>query len=98
MIDLDADFRAAMGDTDLGVAATWSGSATPVRVIFDHAHEEVNLGSLGVSSRRPRATAIAADLPGVAVGQTLTVAGTVYTIRDVQPDGSGGVVLELQAP
>jgi hypothetical protein len=82
----------------LGTAATWSVGPAAVSVIIDNDHAEVSLGLAGVSSRNPRALAVAADMPTVAVGQTLTIAGTVYTIRDVQPDGTGMVALELQAP
>jgi hypothetical protein len=98
VLSLDADLRAAMDSADLGTPAVWSVGAKAVQVVFENAHEAVTLGGLEVSSANPFAIALAADLPGVAVGQQLTIGGVAYTIRDVQPDSSGGVALELQAP
>jgi hypothetical protein len=98
VLNLDADIRAALDLADLGTPAVWSVGAKAVQVVFDNAHELVGLAGVGISSTNPRAQAIAADLPGVAVGQTLVIGAVTYTIRDVQPDGEGLVALELQAP
>lgn len=72
-------------------AATWQvGTATTaVSVIFGNAHVPVPVGSISLSSTEPWALAQISEMPTAAVGQTLTIRGTVYTIRDVEPDVAG---------
>lgn len=80
-------------------AATWSGApAAPVAGIFDAEYQLVALGTPGIEGAAPVFLCAAAAVPGATHGQTLTIDGTVYTIRGVQPDGTGLVLLILQAP
>ena len=72
--------------------AVWSAQPdNPVVVIFDNQYLE----TLGVSTSNPQATAIAAHMPNVARGQTLTINSVVYKIDDIQPDGTGLILLQL---
>ena len=43
-------------------------------------------------------TAIAADIGALAKGSSITVRGTVYTVRQVQPDGTGLVTITATTP
>lgn len=89
---------------DFAVSATLQGVAVPSGVIFDAAYAEP-LGSF-VEGRAPAVTAIAAEIPSVAQGQSLVITaaaglgvpGGTYVVRGVEPDGTGIVVLRLQEP
>lgn len=80
---------------DFGVPATLQAAAVASGVIFDAEYAEP-LGNL-VEGRAPTATAIASEIPSVAHGQTLVIGGQSYKVRGVEPDGTGLVVLRLEA-
>lgn len=80
---------------DFGVTATPDVGAD-VTVIFDRAHIEA-LGG-GISGTQPVALAVSADVSSWSSnGTKLTIAGTAYTLRDIQPDGTGLSLLILEA-
>jgi hypothetical protein len=60
--------------------------------VFDAEHS-VGLDVAGV---RPMLTCPAADVAGVSVGAAATVRGQAYTVREIQPDGTGVVALMLE--
>ena len=79
-----------------GTAATWSVGGVPVTGIFDSGYQATQLGlDVGVEGARYAFTCAAAAVPTAAQGQTLTIGAVVYTIRSVQPDGTGLVLLLL---
>lgn len=80
---------------EFATAATLQGVAVTSGVIFDNGYAEP-LGNV-VEGRAPTALAIASEIPAVAQGQTLIVGGTSYTVRGVEPDGTGLVLLRLEA-
>lgn len=76
------------------IAATLQGGAV-VNVIFDQAALDV----LGVAGVNPVALAKASAVSAANIGQTLTINGTAYTIRNRQPQDDGALVLlQLSAP
>lgn len=87
---------------DFAVAATLQGVAVASGVIFDDDYAEP-LGDY-VEGNSPAVTAIAAEVPGVAQGQTLAITATpglgvpggTYKVRGVKPDGTGLVLLKLE--
>jgi hypothetical protein len=83
--------RAAML-ADFGVVATWSGVGQ-VTGIFDAAYIDP-LGQFEGSA--PVFHAASADLEGIEQGDTLTVDDVVYTVVEVQPDGTGMVLVRLR--
>lgn len=84
---------------DFGTPATWSVGPKAVLGIFDAGYQAAELGlQVGIDGARYTYLVPAADVPGVAQDQTLTINGTVYTIRRVEPDGTGMVLLLLKAP
>lgn len=70
--------------------ATWQSQT--VQVIFDNAYIE----SYNVRGTNPFVTVPLVNMPGVAVGQTMVVDSVTYTIRNILPDGTGIVQLELE--
>lgn len=82
---------------DFGTDATWSGGGT-VRGIFDSGFQAAQLGlDVGIEGARYTYLVPTADMPGVAHGHTLVIGGTTYTVRGVQPDGTGWTLLVLHA-
>jgi hypothetical protein len=75
---------------DFGVVAT-IGAAT-VTGIFDVPTAET-FGMLGTD---PTFTCAAADVPGIAAGQAVTINAVAYTVTAVRPDGTGVTVLTLE--
>jgi len=83
----------------LTVDAVYSVGSATVPVHFESGYEAAQLGSIaGIEGARYTALAELSRIPAAAHGQTLTIAGTVYTIRGVQADGHGSVLLVLAAP
>jgi hypothetical protein len=60
--------------------------------VFDAAH----VVGLDVAGVRPMLTCRESDVVGVAVGAAATVRGLAYTVREIQPDGTGVVGLMLE--
>lgn len=88
--------RLAFLDTDEhGVTATWGAASVPG--IFDNEFTAIDgLGlPVAVDSAMPRFTCRTADVDGITGGDPVTINGTGYTVRSVQPDGTGMTVLVL---
>jgi hypothetical protein len=80
--------------TDFAVVALYNG-ATPVSGIFDAAYEEP-LGN-DVEGYGPTFQCAAADVAGVTQGKTLVINAGTYKVRGVKPDGTGLMLLKLEA-
>lgn len=75
-----------------------AGTAVHPRGIFDAAYVKADVGEVGVSSAGPAVFFRLADLssdPEEDTAARVAVDGQGYSIREVQPDGQGGVVLLL---
>lgn len=80
---------------DFGVTATPNVGAA-VTVIFDRAHIEAAGGD--ISGTQPVALAVSADVSAwTSNSTTVSIAGATYTVRDIQPDGTGLSLLVLEA-
>jgi hypothetical protein len=85
----------------LGGSVTYSptsGSPVTVDGVFDAAYVRVDLGQAGVSSSGPAVFLRLSDLPSdpsTDATATVTVSGVTYTVHEAQPDGLGGVLLQL---
>lgn len=88
------DLSAFLSTDDFATAATYD-SSTAVNVIFDRAFIE----TLGMTNTNPVAMGKASDFPeGSAVGKTLLIGSTTYTIRGREPlDDGAFVLLQLEA-
>lgn len=83
---------------DFGIEAAYlplgsTDDPVPVNGIFDKAYVD----PLGVvEGAAPVFTCAAASVPAVKHGDALTIDGTTYTVRGVEPDGTGVVLLRLE--
>jgi len=91
------NFNAILADADdaivdaLGETVTITGRGTVVGV-FDERYDE----ALSMQGTVPMFEYLDADLPALAAGDELIRAGTSYTVRIKQPDGTGMVTLVLE--
>lgn len=90
------------------------GDGTEIPVIFDRAQIDAMGMGQGISATAPVALARSSDVVGnkLFAGTTLRIpqygqaswgsqefwGGTLFTVRDVQPDGAGLTLLVLEAP
>ena len=77
-------------EDDFAVPASVGGSS--VSVVFDHGYVEV----AGVQGEFPVVLGDDDDLSSVSVGDALIVNNTFYTVRVLQPDGTGMRTLVLE--
>lgn len=91
-----ADDRAIFFSVDdFGVAATYGGGT--VNGIFDNEFFEADAGgSVMVAMQQPRFMCRTADIPTAAEGDAIVINAVDYTIRVVQPDGTGITTLVLE--
>lgn len=79
---------------DFGEDVVLNGTTT-VRGIFDKEYVDA-LGNL-VEGSAPVLRCVAADVPSVEHGDTFEIRSAAYSVASVQPDGTGLVVLVLEA-
>ena len=60
--------------------------------VFDAAH----VVGLEVASVRPMLTCRQVDVAGATIGSPAIVRGVAYTVREIQPDGTGVVSLMIE--
>lgn len=65
----------------------------PIKGKFDRAYGE----ALGLGTSHPRFLALTADMPEVTQDSLLRVGDDSFSIRSVEPDGTGWTALTLQA-
>lgn len=102
-VETAADRAVFLSAAGFGTAVTYRPAGNlsltmQILGIFDAAHLSVDVGSgVPVSSTNPILTCRSADLTnGGKEGDRLTIDGVDYLVRDVQPDGTGMTVLELE--
>lgn len=101
-MDLLGDIAALTDDEIFGVEALLrpvaTGKTIRVRGIFDAAFATVEAGGIvGYATVAPRFLCASADLPSALTeGYRLVIDGTSYTIRVVEPDGTGMTALTLE--
>lgn len=84
---------------DFGVTASYTpsgGSASNVKGIFDNEFFEAAVGDVGVAIQQPRFLCRTSDISAAAEGDAITINSVAYTIRVVQPDGTGVTTLVLE--
>ncbi len=99
MIDVDA-FNTCFfnGTFDEEALYTPSGGPTiPVRVIFDNGYHAVQFEQADsqVESSCPKAICRETEVAGTAHGDTLQIRGNTWYVIEVQPDGTGLVIVLL---
>ena len=93
---------AAMFDADeFAVAALWrpasaegggAGAGVAVSVIRKHLPEPLVLGETRVRRDRSSFAVRAAEVPGIAAGDTLAIGAETFSVRDISPDATGAVL------
>ena len=91
---IELDTPTYFSGDDFGVPLVWQGQS--VFCLFDDEYFEVG-DEVTVSSRQPVARIHRADLPLMAVNDTVTVDGTAWVVRDIQEDtaNTGDALLVL---
>lgn len=77
--------------SDFAIAATLPSTAV-VRGILDNGFDS----ALGMTGSEPAFVGRSADLDGLSYGAAITIGATAYTVRGVQPDGTGLTRLILE--
>ena len=85
-VETAADRTAMLAD--YGTTVT-KADATTFTGIFDNDFLAVDLDESEVESTEPTLLARTADVSGLAHGDTLTISAVSYTVRGIQPDGTG---------
>ena len=85
-VETAADRTAMLAD--YGSTVTKADASTFV-AIFDNDFLAVDLDESEVESTEPTLLARTADVSGLAHGDSLTISSTSYTVRGIQPDGTG---------
>ena len=85
-VETAADRTALLAD--YGTTVT-KADATTFTGIFDNDSLAVDLDESEVESTEPTLLARTADVSGLAHGDSLTISAVSYTVRGIQPDGTG---------
>ena len=85
-VETAADRTALLAD--YGSTVTKADASTFV-AIFDNDFLAVDLDESEVESTEPTLLARTADVSGLAHGDSLTISAVSYTVRGIQPDGTG---------
>lgn len=85
-VETAADRSAMLADYGTTVTKT---DASTFTAIFDNDFLAVDLDESEVESTEPTLLARTADVSGLAHGDSLTISSTSYTVRGIQPDGTG---------
>jgi hypothetical protein len=73
-----------------------AGEPVEVEGIFDERYVLIDDATAGIQQVTPALFVLLADLPGEPSEEDrVTIAGTEYRVREVQPDSMGGVLLLL---
>ena len=85
-VETAADRSALLND--YGTTVTKADTSTFIG-IFDNDFLAVDVDESEVESTEPTLLARTADVSGLAHGDSLTISAVSYTVRGIQPDGTG---------
>lgn len=87
----DAATMAAFLDEDLGaVTITWSGND------YLCYYTDEYLDQLGMETQEPMARVLTSEFSAITHGETVTIEGTTYVVRGIEPNGTGFTMLRLE--
>lgn len=93
-VESEADRLEFLDDDEFGVVATFGGE--PVPGVFHNEYTGADYGStVQIESADPVFTGRSSDLSAAGQGDAITISGTVFTIRGIEPDGQGMTRLQL---
>lgn len=86
----------SMFDETYGFAVPAVFKTKAISVIYDEDYYAASGQDVDIESTKPAAICRSADVPGVKIGDSITVDGDVFTVINVKPDGTGVTVLALE--
>jgi hypothetical protein len=90
-----ADLSTIMNVDEFAVSVSYDGGT--INAIFDNETMPVEAGGfVQVHQEQPRLTCRTIDVPSIAEGQAMVIAGTNYVIRAWIHDGTGVTTLRLE--
>lgn len=63
--------------------------------IFDNSYTDAATGETVLDTTEPRVTALASDAMDIPREATTTIRGKLYSVTQVQPDGTGFAIIQL---
>jgi hypothetical protein len=84
--DEEIVFEFMNGDDEITVTA---------RGIFDNSFVDSNIGETALDTTAPRLTCVASEVTGVPRESVCTVRGRIYSVTQIQPDGTGFAIIQL---
>jgi len=94
MMDLDDDLDAMLSTDEFADEITLPDLSV-INGIYDTDFIEVDDDGAMVSSFQPNALVKTSDISSLAIGNDITINGTTYDVRDIQPDAKGSSLLIL---
>lgn len=88
--DLQADMDTFFNTNEFAVEAIWSGSGTPINVVFDQTSNNFDTGDVDVIQDRIEILTDQNKVQGIKTGDTITIAPNVYTV--IEPDDQGETI------
>jgi hypothetical protein len=86
----------AMFDAVYGFAVTAEYDGTEIMAIFEAEYYAAPGQEVDIESTKPAAFVRSVDVPGVKIGDAITVDGTEYVVINVKPDGTGVTTIALE--
>ena len=93
-IDFAADLDEMMAEDEFSVAAKIGGVSC--FVIYDRPYLSQDAGEMSIQGATPVAYVRDADVGAVAVDDSVTIDGSTFTVRGIEPDGTGVTILVLE--
>lgn len=81
----------------VSLSALGNATANIAGVLVNGMFDKPYMTPLGMSNSAPSFIALDSDVESVAVGDSLTISGDTWTVREIQPDGRGMTALMLEA-
>lgn len=101
---VEDDVETMLSDTDgFGTLGIWTHTVdseeveTEVRGIFDDAFTGLSAYTGQVETSSPQFSVASADVVGIEHGDTITINSQIYTVKGLQPDGTGLTVIILKS-
>jgi hypothetical protein len=95
--DLD---RVFLNTDDFGDVAVYtalpSGQQKTINVIFDDSFKALDVATMEFATSQPQVFAKSSDVTGIKQADTVLVNGVIYTVTDIQPDGTGLTLIILR--
>lgn len=79
---------------DFGVTCTLATGQT-FTGILDRDYQQADLGNAGIESKIANLQCSASNVPNIAEGHILQIGDELFSVKDVEPDGTGMVLLTL---